>query len=167
MTELTGFDYQPQTGVLSEWQLSVSGYDDPVLNGQIDTLPPHGLVELEIEIRTWEQDYEDDNGVRPVRIHGGYGWREFIYENGVVHRYEWVNVQLDLRCRLCERPQIAKIYMVTDELWESSGLEGAPCWRCFEDAIGRRLVPADFQLLPCNSELADHELELRTRIGLT
>lgn len=164
----TGFDHQPEGGVLSEWSLSVSGYDDGILNGQIDTLPPHGLAEVEIEIRTWEEDYEDDTGAFPVRIRGGYGWREFVYDNGAVHRYEWAHVLLDIRCRLCKRPEIARVYMVTDELWESSGLKGWPCWRCFEKAIGRRLVPTDFQPgIPCNSEEGNHEPELRARMGLT
>lgn len=161
-----GFDYQPQPGVLSEWSLSVSGYDDDDLNDHLEILPPHGLAEVEIEIRTWEEDYEN-TGADPVRIRGGYGWREFVYDNGALHRYEWAHVLLDMRCRLCKRPEIARIYMVNDELWESSGLDGWPCWRCFEDAIGRRLVPTDFKSeLPGNSDEANHEPELRTRMGL-
>lgn len=128
---------------------------------------PHGLVELELEIRTCEEDYEADTGARPVHIHGGYGWREFVYDNGAVHRYEWEHVLIDIRCRVRNRPRIAQIYMVIDKLWESSGLDGWPRWRCFEKAIGKHLVPADFKPgLPCNSEVASHEPELRTRMGL-
>jgi hypothetical protein len=57
--------------------------------------------------------------------------------------------------------------MVTDELWASSRLDGWVCFWCLEEAIGRRLVPADFKPgLPCNSELAHHRPELRARMGL-
>jgi hypothetical protein len=165
-TPVTGFDYQPQRGVLSDWLLRVSGYDDE-LNGQLDFLPPRGLVELEIEIRTWEHDYAEETGAFPTRIHGGYGWREFEWDNGAVHRYEWEHVLIDMRCRLCMRPEVAWVYMVTDEVWASSGLDGWPCWRCLEEAIGRRLAPADFPPeIPCNSVEANHEPELRARIGL-
>ncbi|ORB75839.1 hypothetical protein [Mycobacterium scrofulaceum] len=164
---MDGFDYQPQGGVLSEWLLEVSGYEDPVLNGQLDLIPPRGLVEVEDTIRLWERDYAEDTGAHATRICGGYGWREFHWRNGALHRYEWKHVLIDMRCRICMRPQIARVYMVTDEVWESSGLSGWPCWRCLEDAIERRLVPEDFKPgLPCNSEQGNHEPELRARIGL-
>ncbi|UQX10101.1 hypothetical protein [Candidatus Mycobacterium methanotrophicum] len=70
---MSDFDYRPQPGFLSEWSLSVSGYDDPVLNGQVDILPPRQLVELEIEIRTWEEDYAEETGAALTRVHGGSG----------------------------------------------------------------------------------------------
>jgi hypothetical protein len=54
---VTGFDYQPERGVFSEWLLRVSGYHDDVLNGQLDLVPPRGLVELESEMREWEHEY--------------------------------------------------------------------------------------------------------------
>ncbi|GBG39625.1 hypothetical protein [Mycobacterium montefiorense] len=166
-TPVTGFDYRPQPGVLGEWSLRVSGYEDDDLNGQLDLLPPRGLVEVESTIELWEEEYAEETGAHITRIHGGYGWREFEWDNGTVHRYEWEHVLIDLRCQLCMRPQTARIYMVTDELWERSGLEGWPCWRCLEKAVGRRLVPADFKPgVPCNSAEANHEPELFARIGL-
>ncbi|MFQ2845692.1 hypothetical protein, partial [Mycobacterium paragordonae] len=121
---------RPQGGVLSEWRLSVSGYSlpscpDEDLNGDLDLLPPHGLVEVESTIRLWEQDYADGSNARVARVRGDFGWREIEWDNGAVHRYEWQHVLLDLRCKICLRPQMAKIFMVTDELWEISGLDGA------------------------------------------
>lgn len=165
---VTGFDYQPQGGFLSEWVLQVSGYDDPDLNGYVDTIPPRGLVELEVEIRQWEEyDYAEETGAHVTRIRGGDGWREYEWDDGAVHHYEWEHVLIDMRCRLCKRPEIARVFMVHDELWRSSGLEGWVCFWCLEDAIGRRLAPSDFKPgLPCNSEDANHALELRERMGL-
>jgi hypothetical protein len=165
---VTGFDYQPEPGVFSEWLLRVSGYDDDVLNGQLDLPQPRGLVELECEIREWEHEYAEETGAYATRIRGGYGWREFEWDNGAVHRYEWEHVLNDRRCPRCKRGAVAGVYMVTDELWASSGLDGWPCFWCLEEAIGRRLVPADFQPgLPCNSDLAPHGPALRDRMGLT
>jgi hypothetical protein len=62
--------------------LRVSGYDDDVLNGQLDLAPPRGLVEMECEIREWEHEYAEETGAYPARIRGGYGWREFEWDNG-------------------------------------------------------------------------------------
>jgi hypothetical protein len=62
-----------------------------------------------------------------------------------VHRFDWEHVLIDLRCIRCKRSEIAAIYMVRDELWVSSGLDGWPCFRCFEEAISldfaSKLVP--------------------------
>ena len=152
LDSVTGFDYQPQRGVLSEWLLRVSGYDDDVLNGQLDLLPPRGLVEMEAEIREWTHEYAEETGAYPTRIRGGFGWREFEWDNGAVHRYEWEHVLIDMRCDRCKRPEIAELYTVTDEIWASSGLDGWVCFRCLEAAIGRRLVPADFKReIPANA----------------
>ena len=70
----------------------MSGYDDEALNGQLDLPSPRGLVELECEIREWEHEYAEETGAYPARIRGGYGWREFEWDNGAVHRYEWEHV---------------------------------------------------------------------------
>ncbi|WP_219069995.1 hypothetical protein [Candidatus Mycobacterium methanotrophicum] len=56
--------------------------------------------------------------------------------------------------------------MVTDEVWASSGFSRHECWRCLEEAIGRRLTPADFKQLPANTDESWHTEELRERIGL-
>ena len=70
----------------------------------------------------------------------------------------------DLRCPRCGSPD-NDMYMVTDELWESSGLGSFECFRCLEEAIGRQLVPFDFKRgLPANDGY-HHGPELRQRIG--
>jgi hypothetical protein len=164
---MTGFDYQPQLGVLSEWLLRVSGYEDNDLNGQLDLPPPHGLVELEETIQEWEHEYGRETDAYPTRIHGAYGWRQFEFDNGAVHRYEWEHVLIDLRCDRCKSPD-ADLFMVTKELWDSSGLDGCACFRCLEAAIGRQLVPADFPGdIPANTDEVRHGPELRARMGLT
>ncbi|WP_107661202.1 hypothetical protein [Nocardia suismassiliense] len=61
----------------------------------------------------------------------------------------------------------ADVYMVHDDLWASSGLSGWVCFRCFEKAIGRRLVATDFKSLPGNTDLVYHGPELRDRLGLS
>jgi hypothetical protein len=102
-----------------------------------------------------------------VRIHGSHGWREYDWDNGAVHRYEWEHVLIDRRCDRCKRPEKAAVYMVNNELWASSGLDGWACFRCLEEVIGRRLVPADFKPgVPCNSDEAKHGTELGERMGL-
>lgn len=74
---------------------------------------------------------------------------------------------IDRRCDRCKRPEIGAVYMVNNELSASSGLDGWQCFRCLEEVIGRRLVPADFKPgLPCNSDEANHGPELRARMGL-
>jgi hypothetical protein len=164
---MTGFDYQPQLGFLSEWLLRVSGYEDDDLNGQLDLPPPHGLVELEETIREWEHEYARETGAYPTRIHGAYGWRQFEFDNGAVHRYAWEHVLIDMRCGRCKSPD-ADLFMVTEELWDSSGLDGWVCFRCLEAAIGRQLVPADFPGdIPANTDEVRHGPELRARMGLT
>jgi len=44
-------------------------------------------------------------------------------------RYEWNHFEVDLRCPRCGSPGNDP-YMVTDELWASSGLESDECFRC-------------------------------------
>lgn len=71
---------------------------------------------------------------------------------------------MDLRCPRCGSPD-NDLYMVTDNLWASSGLKSHECFRCLEKAIGRRLVPFDFKRgLPANDG-HHHGPELRQRIG--
>lgn len=163
------FDYRPQPGFLSEWQLCVSGYDDPDLNlnGDLDILPPWELAEVEVQIRAWEDEYVEETGATLLRVHGAWGWREFEYDNDAVHRFEWRHELIDMRCPRCMRPEIADLYIVTDELWTASGFESHECWRCLEEVIGRRLVPSDFQPgVPVNTDESLHSEELRARIGL-
>lgn len=112
-------------------------------------------------------DYIEMSKARPTRIHGQHGWREIEWDNGARHRYEWAPYELDLRCQECRSPD-SDLFMVHDELWASSGLDGWVCFRCFEKAIGRRLMPSDFKPdLPANTDQTRHGLELRQRIGLT
>jgi hypothetical protein len=79
-------------------------------------------------------------------------------------RCQRLDRSIGVRCQALNKRALRRPH----EVWESSGLDGWPCWRCREEAIGRRLVPADFKPgLPCNSDEAHHELELRARMGLT
>jgi len=126
-----------------------------------------GLSDGECAIEDLVYDHQGETGASVTRVRGAHGWRVFEWNNGAVHRYEWEHVLLDLRCDRCKSPDAA-VYMVNDELWASSGLDGWACFRCLEEAIGRRLVPADFKPgLPCNSDEANHGPELCARIGLT
>ena len=121
---MTGFDYQPQLGFLeAEWLLRVSGYEDDDLNGQLDLPPPHGLVESEVNDPGMDTRDARETGAYPTRIHGAYGWRQFEFDNGAVHRYAWEHVLIDMRCGRCKSPD-ADLFMVTEELWDSSGLDG-------------------------------------------
>jgi hypothetical protein len=165
---VTDFEYLPEEGVLIFWTLSLSGYDGDVddLDGDFD--PMDALSEIEATMENFEDEYREASGATLVRVHGAHGWRVYQWDNGAVHRYEWKYTPQDRRCPRCKRGAVAGVYMVTDELWASSGLDGWPCFWCLEEAIGRRLVPADFQPgLPCNSDLAPHGRELRDRMGLT
>lgn len=90
--------------------------------------------------------------------------RQHDWSNGTVHRHEWGHFELDLQCPRCGSPDNDS-YMVTDDLWASSGLESYECFRCLEEAIGRQLVPVDFKRgLPANDG-HHHGPELRQRVG--
>jgi hypothetical protein len=90
--------------------------------------------------------------------------RQHEWSNGTVHRYEWVHFELDLQCPRCGSPDNDS-YMVTDDLWASSGLESYECFRCLEEAIGRQLVPVDFKRGLSANDGHHHGPELRQRIG--
>ncbi|MFF0532932.1 hypothetical protein ACFYT3_31750 [Nocardia amikacinitolerans] len=160
---MTGFDFHLQDGVLNLWGLTVSGYDDEI-DGHLD-LPDGDLVDVESAINDLTVDYIEMRGAHPTRVRGDHGWREIEWDNGARHRYEWAPYELDLRCDECRSPD-SDLYMVHDELWESSGLDGRVCFRCLEKAIGRRLVPSDFKAVPANTDETHHGPELRQRIGL-
>jgi hypothetical protein len=162
---VTGFDYRPEAGFVVRWGLCVSGYADDI-DGEwywdFDL-----LSEVELDMETMAEEYQEDSGASITRVYGSHGRRVYEWDNGAVHRYEWKHTLEDRRCHRCKSPAVASVYMVTDEVWASSGLDGWACLCCLEDAIGRRLVPADFiPRLPCNSELAPHGPELRARMGL-
>lgn len=161
---MTDFEYRPQPGFVIVWGYRVFGRG----MGEIDqewTWDFHNLGELEYVIEHDEDLYAAETGASLTRVHGSHGWREFEWDDGAVHRYEWKHDLHDMRCRLCWRPEVARVYMVNDELWATSGLDGWPCFHCFEKAIGRRLVPADFKPgVPCNIEQVHPEL--RARMGL-
>jgi len=166
---VTDFEYRLEEGVLIFWTLSLSGYDGEVDGLDGDFAPVDALSEIEATIENFEEEYREVSGATLVRVHGAHGWRVYQWDNGAVHRYEWKYTPQDRRCHRCKRAAVTAVYMVTDELWASSELDGWACFRCLEEAIGRRLVPADFKPgLPCNSELARHHgLALRARMGLT
>jgi hypothetical protein len=80
--------------------------------------------------------------------------------------FEWTHHLLDLRCHHCKSLD-NDLYMVTDEVWETSGLDGWACFRCLENAIARRLDPSDFEPdIPANTDQTYHEPEVRSRMGL-
>ncbi|NNH73853.1 hypothetical protein HLB23_29040 [Nocardia uniformis] len=159
---MTGFDFHLQD--LNLWDLTVSGYDDE-LDGDLN-LPDGDLVDVESSIQDLTADYAELRRARPTRIRGDHGWREIEWDNGAVHRYEWTPYTMDMRCDECSSPD-ADLYVVHDELWASSGLDGWVCFRCLEKAIGRRLVPSDFKSLPGNTDVVHHGPELRERLGLS
>ncbi|HTI76043.1 MAG TPA: DUF4265 domain-containing protein [Mycobacterium sp.] len=160
---MTEFEYRLQEGIDVEWAVTVSGFDD---YGDVnrESVSHDTLVDVETTMERIEHRYGYDTGASLVRVHGAHGWREFEWSNDAVHRYEWSHVEVDLRCPGCGNADNA-IYMVTDELWESSGLESFECFRCLEEAIGRQLVPFDFKRgIPANDGY-HHGPELRQRIG--
>lgn len=162
---VTGFEYRVEKGVEVIWGLTVSGYDDEI-DGQLDT-DRGRLVDIECAMEDLTADHAEMTGAALTRVRGDHGWREYEWDNGAVHRYEWCHGLLDLRCDKCRSPD-ADLYMVHDELWRSSGMDGWVCFRCFEKAIGRLLVPSDFKPnLPGNTDQTYHCQELRERIGLT
>jgi hypothetical protein len=164
---VTDFDYRPEPGFLVEWGVYVSGYLNQ-FDGEWDWDDFRRLSDIELAIEATEDEYKADTGASLTRVHGSHGWRVYEWDDGAVHRYEWKHAVRDRRCPRCKSPAVTAVYMVTDELWASSGLDGWACFRCLEEAIGRRLVPADFKPgLPCNSEEAHHGPELRTRMELT
>ena len=142
---------------------SVSGLSEAE-DGEWDSGVPE-LSEVELEIENAVREYGDETGSFLTRVSGSHGWRVFEWSDGAVHRYEWTHHLLDLRCAHCKSPN-NDFYMVTDEVWESSDLDGWACFRCLEKAIGRRLWPDDFKPgLPANDG-DHHEPELRSRMGL-
>ena len=157
------FEYQPQEGVLILWHVTVSGFDDDDLNGDFDSQDTLGDVEHLIE--NFEDEYRDDTDASLTRVRGAHGWREFEWNNGAIHRYEWKHFLLDLRCPICHSPD-NDLYMVHDLVWHSSGLDGLACFRCLERAIGRQLTPDDFDPgVPANDgRYTHHGPELRQRI---
>jgi hypothetical protein len=160
MTEL---DIRLDPGFAVEWVLSVSGISDDE-----DGLSDHlfDLSEVESEIEQLIIGYECDTGSSVIRIHGSHGWREYEWSDGAIHHYGWTHHLVDLRCPYCKSVD-TDLYMVTDEIWDGSGLDGHACFRCLEQAIGRKLSPDDFKPgVPAN----DGELtgaELRSRMGLS
>ena len=159
---MTEFEYQPQEGVLLLWTLTMSGYGEEY-DGDFDAMEL--LSDIEATIENCEEEYRQDSGSSIVTVRGAHGWREFEWDNGATHRYEWSHFLLDLRCSICSSPD-NDLYVVTDELWQSSGLDGRACFRCLEQAIGRQLVPDDFIDVPANDEqYTRHGPELRARIG--
>jgi len=165
---VTEFEYQPEDGVLILWVLTVSGYDDQIDGDWDEALDT--LSDVEHVIENLEDEYRDETGAALVRVHGAHGWREFEWDNSALHPYEWNHALLDMRCSRCKSPD-NDLYMVTDEIWASSGfgsgIDGRVCFRCLEKAIGRLLVPSDFKPgLPANDG-HHHGPELRQRMGYT
>ena len=160
---MTEFEYRPQEGIEVEWAVTLSGFDD-FADVNRECVSHDTLVDVEATMERLEFRYGHETGASLARVHGAHGWREFEWSNGAVHRYEWNHVEVDLRCPRCGNPDNA-IYMVTDELWASSGLESIECFRCLEEVIGRQLVPFDFKRgVPANDGY-HHGPELRQRIG--
>lgn len=140
---MTGFDYRIEPGVRVGWDMVVSSSRDvDDLDGDFNLHDT--LLDIEATMENIGEEYAEQTGAAVVRVRGEHGWREFEWDNGSVHRYEWRLVLIDYRCPKCGSADNAA-FMVVDELWESSGLESTECYRCLEAAIGRRLVPADFK----------------------
>ena len=161
---MTDFDYRPREGFGICWVLTVTGYDPEIDGDELD-LAELSEIETAIEHMTW--DYAAGTGAQLTRIHGAHGQRTYEWDDGAVHRYEWHHELVDLRCDICKSPD-NDMYMLHDTLWDASGLDGRPCFRCFETAIGRQLVPADFKPgIPAHSEDSVMSPELCARMGLT
>jgi hypothetical protein len=137
------FEYRLQNGIHVRWAVTVSGYDD-FDDANRERVSHDTLVDVESTMDRFERQYADLTGASLVAVKGAHGWREFEWSSGAVHRYEWNHFEVDLRCPRCGNPDNDP-YMVTDELWASSGLESYECFRCLENAIGRQLVPVDFK----------------------
>jgi hypothetical protein len=63
----------------------------------------------------------------------------------------------------------SEVYMVTDEVWRATGLDGMAgclCIGCLERRIGRRLKPRDFTDHEFNEPHLPATLRLRERRGL-
>jgi hypothetical protein len=145
------------------WAVTVSGFDDDDGVNR-ENVSHDTLIDVETTMRDLEYGWGAHTGASLERVRGAHGWREFEWSNGAVHRYEWNHFEVDLRCPRCGNPD-NDIYVVTDELWKRSGLESFECFRCLEEAIGRRLVPFDFKRgVPANQG-HNHGPELRERIG--
>ncbi|NTY58735.1 hypothetical protein [Mycolicibacterium sphagni] len=170
MTDEPAFEYRPRPGFDFSWSMRTSGYgDEPgleVLDTDWDLFDNLSEIEGTIE-NVEETEYPQHRpGVSIVRVSGGHGWREYEWSNGKTHRYEWELFTWDLRCPRCKHTD-SPLYMVTDEVWASAGFDGKECFRCLEEAIGRQLVPADFDpTIPCNDPTQfQHGPELRQRMG--
>lgn len=166
---MTDFDYEVIPGVYYDWGLTISGYPEgDVMNGDLgDSL--RGLFGVEEAIADITEEYAEESGSSMTRVRGAHGWREFTWSDGSVHRYEWEMYPLDMRCAKCKSPD-NDLYMVTDEVWASTGLApdvGWVCYRCVEGLLGRQLAPADFDPnIPANTDTVGHGEELRQRMGL-
>ena len=161
---MTGFDYTLEEGQAAAWYVTLSGYHDVEdLNGEMDT--HRSLVDVEATMENFEDEYAEETGSSIVRVRGEHGWREFEWANGSIHRYEWSLFIQDWRCPGCGSPD-NNLYMVSNDVWASSKLDGMQCFRCLEKAIGRRLTPEDFSAaIPANTSETFHGPELRERIG--
>jgi hypothetical protein len=157
------FEYRLQNGIHVRWAVTVSGYDD-FDDANRERVTHDTLVDVESTMDRFERQYADLTGAYLVAVKGAHGWREFEWSSGAVHRYEWNHFEVDLRCPRCGNPDNDP-YMVTDELWASSGLESYECFRCLENAIGRQLVPVDFKRGSPANDGHHHGPELRRRIG--
>lgn len=165
MTDEALFEFRPQAGFRLEWSLTLTGYadEDDNLDGDFDLMD--SLTDIEATMENIEGEYPEHSNASLVMVRGGFGWREFHWSNEKVHRYEWIDCVFDSRCRRCESPD-NNIFMVTDEVWRESGLDGWVCFRCVEDSLGRELVPTDFKDVPCNDPTCmRHVPELRRRMG--
>lgn len=67
-------------------------------------------------------------------------------------------------CPNC-KTNLYPVFVVHDDLWFASGMEGWPCILCFEKAIGRKLKLEDLQktplcnqMIPCGWFLSDRPL---------
>ncbi|GAB09137.1 hypothetical protein GOARA_029_00010 [Gordonia araii NBRC 100433] len=157
-------DYTPVDHVLPGWTLRVSGYNEEVDGEHYDGL--NRLSGVEYLMEDLIDEYVEQTHARLTRVRGEHGWREFTWDDGAVHRYDWEMYLIDLRCQKCKGR--SDLYMLEDEVWEATGLDGWVCFRCVEAALGRRLTPADFkgEGIPANTDQTTHEPELRERIGL-
>jgi hypothetical protein len=134
LTPVTDFGYRPEEGSRSSGGCALSGYDDET-DDEWDWGFRH-LSELEYVIEQDEAGYGKETGTSLLRVHGSHGWR---VSSGTTARS--IGTSGSTRSETCDRCKSpdAAVYMVNDELWASSGLDGWACYRCLEEAIGRRL----------------------------
>jgi hypothetical protein len=160
------FEYEPVAGFFLSFGTSLSGYSTK-LDGD-DFEPCKTMVEVEETMQDFGEEFVEETGAAIVKVRGDQGWREYTWSNGAVHRWEWKHHLMDMRCSHCKSAD-NDLYMVKDGVWEESGLDGWTCFRCLEDAIDRRLEPADFiEDIPANTDHDRfHGPELRGRISPT